>query len=63
MTDEIKKKRGFAAMSPEKQRELASRGGKAAHRLGKGHKWTKDEAREAGKRGGAASRGGRGKLT
>jgi general stress protein YciG len=44
--------RGFAAMSPEKQKEIASKGGKAAHAQGKAHKFTSEEARVAGKRGG-----------
>jgi len=55
-------KRGFAAMTPERQREIASKGGKRSHELGTGHQWTKDTAREAGRKGGKASRGGRGKL-
>ena len=55
-------KRGFAAMSPEKQREIASKGGRAAHQKGTAHEWSSDEAREAGRKGGMASRGGRGKL-
>jgi general stress protein YciG len=48
-----KKGRGFASMSPEKQREIASRGGKSAHAKGTAHKWTSEEAKEAGKKGGA----------
>ncbi len=48
--------RGFASMDPEKQREIASKGGRAAHQLGTAHEWTSDEAREAGRKGGAASR-------
>lgn len=47
-----KSKRGFASMSPEKKKEIASLGGKAAHRLGVAHQWTSEEAREAGKKGG-----------
>src|ERR671912_1547752 len=57
-----KERRGFASMSPEKQREIASKGGRAAHQKGTAHEWTSDEAREAGRKGGMASRGGRGKL-
>jgi hypothetical protein len=49
-------------MSPEKQREIASKGGRAAHQKGTAHEWSSDEAREAGRKGGMASRGGRGKL-
>lgn len=45
-------KRGFASMDPEKQRAIASKGGKKAHELGTAHKWTKEEARLAGKKGG-----------
>ena len=48
-------KRGFAGMSAEKQREIASKGGKAAHKMGVAHQWSREEAREAGKRGGQAS--------
>jgi hypothetical protein len=49
-------------MSPEKQRDIASKGGRAAHQKGTAHEWSSDEAREAGRKGGMASRGGRGKL-
>jgi uncharacterized protein len=47
-------KRGFAAMDPEKVRELASRGGKAAHALGKAHEWNSESARVNGRKGGLA---------
>ena len=47
-------KRGFASMDANKQREIASRGGKAAHERGTAHQWTAEEARAAGKRGGLA---------
>jgi general stress protein YciG len=47
-----KSRRGFAAMDPEKQREIARKGGQAAVAGGKGHRWTREEAVEAGKRGG-----------
>jgi uncharacterized protein len=57
-----KERRGFASMSREKQREIASKGGRAAHQKGTAHEWSSDEAREAGRKGGMASRGGRGKL-
>ena len=57
-----KERRGFASMSPEKQREIASKGGRAAHEKGTAHEWTPDEARNAGRKGGQISRGGRGKL-
>lgn len=64
MTEEVRKKqrRGFAAMDPAKQREIASKGGKASHAKGTGHEWTPEEARIAGAKGGRASRGGRGRL-
>lgn len=48
-----KKKRGFSAMAPEKQRAIASKGGKAAHAADAGgHEFTSAEAVEAGKKGG-----------
>ena len=49
-------------MSVEKQREIASKGGRAAHLKGTAHEWTADEARSAGRKGGQVSRGGRGRL-
>ncbi len=49
-------------MSAEKQREIASKGGRAAHEKGTAHEWTADEARSAGRKGGQVSRGGRGRL-
>lgn len=57
-----KSRRGFAGMDPAKQRAIASMGGNASHARGAGHEWTTAEAVEAGRKGGAASRGGRGKL-
>lgn len=56
------KDRGFASMKRDRQREIASLGGKAAHRKGTAHQWTSEQAREAGRKGGLASRGGRGKT-
>ena len=50
-------------MSREKQREIASKGGRAAHEKGTAHEWTPDEARHAGRKGGQISRGGRGRLS
>jgi len=50
-----KEDRGFASMDRSKQREIASKGGKAAHQKGTAHEWTSDEAREAGRKGGMAS--------
>jgi uncharacterized protein len=48
--------RGFASMDPERQRQIASQGGKAAHQSGNAHEFTSEEAREAGRK----SRGGQG---
>jgi len=45
-------KRGFAAMDLKRQREIASKGGRAAHTNGTAHQFTSEEAREAGRRGG-----------
>lgn len=42
-------------MERTKQREIASKGGKAAHQKGTAHEWTSEEAREAGRKGGMAS--------
>lgn len=53
--EQQKSRRGFAAMSPERQREIASQGGRAAHEQGVAHEWSADEARAAGKKGGQAS--------
>lgn len=44
--------RGFAAMDHERQKEIARRGGKAAHERGTAHEFTSDEARSAGRKGG-----------
>ena len=46
--------RGFAAMDPEMQRAIASKGGQAAHAQGRAHEFNSDEAREAGRKGGEA---------
>lgn len=50
-----KEDRGFASMDPEKQREIARKGGRAAHEKGTAHEWTSDEARNAGRKGGLVS--------
>ncbi len=42
-------------MDPSKQRDIASKGGKAAHQKGTAHEWTSEEARAAGRKGGMAS--------
>lgn len=45
-----KQKRGFAAMDKAEQREIASQGGRAAHRNGNAHHFTSEEARAAGRK-------------
>ena len=63
MTDATEKQhKGFRAMDPAKQREIASKGGRAAHKKGTAHEWTREEAALAGSKGGTVSRGGRGRL-
>ena len=49
-----KSKRGFASMDVSRQREIASKGGRAAHAKGTAHEWSSDEARVAGQKGGIA---------
>src|SRR5579862_2262256 len=44
--------RGFASMDPQKQKDIARKGGKAAHEKGTAHEFTSDEARAAGRKGG-----------
>lgn len=44
--------KGFAALTPEKRREIAAKGGRAAHEAGTAHEFTRDEASAAGKKGG-----------
>jgi uncharacterized protein len=53
MNEATRKAGGFAGMSPERQAEIASKGGKKAHAIGTAHKFTSDEAKVAGKKGGA----------
>jgi general stress protein YciG len=48
--------KGFASMSPEERSRIAQMGGKAAQATGRAHKFTSEEAREAGRKGGAVSR-------
>lgn len=50
-----KAERGFAAMDPNRQREIASEGGRAAHQSGNAHEFTSEEARIAGRKGGQAT--------
>ena len=52
--DAVKSDRGFASMNPDKQREIASKGGKAAHAKGTAYEWSREQAREAGRKGAAA---------
>jgi len=52
MSGSGKSKRGFASMDANRQREIASKGGRAAHAKGTAHEWTSDEARVAGRKGG-----------
>ncbi len=47
-------RRGFASMDADKQRRIASKGGRAAHEKGTAHEFTPEEAREAGRKGGEA---------
>lgn len=49
------KKRGFAAMDADEQKQIASLGGKTAHKKGTAHEFTSKEAQEAGRKGGQAS--------
>ena len=53
-TTEAKPKRGFALLSKEAQRAIASKGGKAAHANGTAHRYTSEDARIAGAKGGSA---------
>jgi general stress protein YciG len=46
--------RGFASMDRNKQRQIASQGGRAAHKKGSAHEWTREEAQAAGRKGGLA---------
>lgn len=47
-------RRGFASMTPERRKEIARMGGKSAHALGVAHRFTVEEARAAGRKGGLA---------
>ncbi len=55
-------KRGFASMDPDKQREIARRGGRAAHEKGSAHEFSADEARDAGRKGGERVSADRGRM-
>ena len=52
MTGPGKSRRGFASMDRERQKEIASKGGRAAHAKGTAHEWSSNEARQAGRKGG-----------
>lgn len=56
-----KRPRGFAAIDRDKLREIASKGGKAAHAAGTAHKFTSEEAQVAGRKGGNAPHRARGR--
>ena len=58
-----KKDRGFASMNPIKQKLIASKGGKAAHKMGVAHEWNSETASEAGRKGGSANHKNRRKNT
>lgn len=55
--------RGFAGMSEEKRREIASKGGKAAHESGNANEFTSESGREAGRKGGQNSGGGNAEMS
>ncbi len=55
MDEKRKSERGFGAMAEDKQREIASKGGHAAHLKGTAHEFTSSEARSAGRKGGQAA--------
>lgn len=48
------RRRGFAAMDRDRVKEIASKGGRAAHAAGTAHQFSSDEARTAGRKGGMA---------
>jgi general stress protein YciG len=54
--DMSKEDRGFASMDRESQREIARKGGRAAHAKGTAHEWNTEEARAAGRKGGLSSK-------
>ena len=61
MASEGIKRRGFASMSIEKRREIARKGGKSAHQLGRAHTWDSESARAAGRIGGRRGSAGKGR--
>ncbi len=60
-TETPKRPRGFAAMDRARVQEIASKGGKRAHEVGTAHKFTSEEARSAGSKGGSAPHKSRGR--
>jgi general stress protein YciG len=58
-----KKRRGFAVMDKDKVREIASKGGKAAHAQGTAHEFSREEAVAAGRKGGIAAHKRRGRSS
>lgn len=58
MSDKDTSNRGFGSMDEQKQRDIASKGGRAAHEKGTAHEFSSEEASEAGRKGGEHSHGG-----
>lgn len=56
METPTKQQKGLALLSAERRREIGSIGGKTAQRMGTAHRWTSEEAQEAGRKGGKKSR-------
>jgi general stress protein YciG len=56
MNEITKRRRGFASMDPQRQREIASMGGRTAHQKGTAHQFTSEEAKEAGRKGAASKK-------
>lgn len=56
MTKNKKSRRGFASMSTEKRKDVASKGGRASHQKGTAHEFTSSEAKRAGKKGGKSKK-------
>lgn len=61
-TPRAKQRRGFAVMDPAKVREIAAKGGTAAHAAGMAHTFTSEEASRAGRKGGKAPHVRRGRT-
>jgi len=54
--------RGFGSLTPERRKEIASKGGKSAHEKGKAYEWNSETARLAGAKGGKITKDGKAKL-